>query len=183
MSGRSAVYPTGLRLIHWGTALLVAAQFALALTNALVYESRPRTAEAVVQAHLSIGALVFAATVVRLVWRLAVVAPKSPSKATPVTRLAAHIVHVALYALLLALPVTGYVKLAALGFDITVFGVVTLPPLTVDVGLSGLARSAHTAGAALLSILLAGHVAAALFHTRLFGTPVLQRMWLSATKA
>ena len=35
---------------------MVAAQLVLALTNALVCESRPLTAESVVQAYLSLGA-------------------------------------------------------------------------------------------------------------------------------
>ena len=177
MSADPDAYPRRLRLLHWTTALLVAAQAGLALTNALVYERRPVLAETVVQAHLSIGVVIFALTLLRLAVRATTVCPALPDDMAPPMRFAAHAVHAALYVLLLILPLSGYVKLAALGFEITVFGLMPLPALPVGPDLAALARSTHTGAAIALGILLTGHIGAAVFHKLLMGTPVLRRMY------
>lgn len=177
MSAVTDTYPRRLRLLHWTTALLVAAQAGLALANALVYERRPVLAEAVVQAHLSFGVLIFALTLLRLAVRATAACPALPGDMAPPIRFAARAVHAALYALLLILPLSGYVKLAALGFEITVFGLAPLPALPVDPDLAALARSVHTGAAIALGILLTGHIGAAVFYRHLMGAPVLQRMY------
>ena len=173
------VYPLSLRLLHWGTTLLVATQAVLAAVNALVYEGKPLLAEAVVQTHLSLGILLFGLTAIRLGLRSAAMTPRLPADMTPTARWFAGSLHAILYALLLLLPVTGYVKLAALGFEIQVFGVFALPPLPLDAALAAAARRLHSGGAIVLGGLLLLHIGAALLHCRLLGSPVLQRMWPS----
>ena len=128
-----------------------------------------------VQTHLSLGALIFALTLVRLALRLSIATPP-PAATSPAPRKAALAVQAALYVLLLLLPLTGYLKLAALGFQIVLFGVLALPALPFDPGLAAAARTLHAGAAALLGLLLLGHVGAALLHARLFGQPVLDRM-------
>ena len=177
------VYSAPLRLLHGVTAVLVVAQFALAATNALVYESRPVLAEAVVQAHLSIGAVVLVLTMIRLIGRLSRPAPVLPNDMSIAWKTSARMVHMALYLLLILLPVTGYVKLAALGFQISVFGLVALPALPFNTELAALARTAHLALAILLCLMVFGHVLAAVFHARLFGCPILHRMWPVLTRS
>lgn len=174
---RPEVYPRRLRLLHWITALLVAGQATLAAINAAVYEGHPLLAEAVVQAHLSFGLLVLLLTLLRLAFRLTDALPDLPRDLTLGQRWAARGLHGALYVLLLLLPVTGYVKLAALGFEITAFGLIALPALPLDPQLAATARALHGAGAGLLAGLLVLHVGAAVFHRRLLGAPVMQRMW------
>lgn len=177
MSAGPDAYPRPLRLLHWTTALLVAAQAGLALTNTLIYERRPVLAEMVVQAHLSLGVLILGLTLLRLAVRTAAVCPAMPGDMAPPMWLAARAVHAALYVLLLVLPLSGYVKLAALGFEIAVFGLVPLPALPVAPDLAALARSVHTGAAIALGILLTGHIGAAVFHKVLMGAPVLRRMF------
>ena len=153
------------------------AQVVLAAVNALVYEGHPVLAEAAVQAHLSFGATILVLTVLRFVCRLSLGVPALPDDMPPAARRAAQSVHAALYLLLLALPLSGYVKLAALGYEIVLFGILALPPLPFDPALATAARDLHTTAAVCLGILLTGHIAAALLHRRLFGQPVLQRMF------
>lgn len=174
---RPEIYPRRLRLLHWITALLVAGQAGLAAINAAVYEGHPLLAETAVQAHLSLGLLILLLTLLRLSWRLRAVTPGLPGDLTGKARWAARGLHGALYALLLFLPVTGYVKLAALGFEIIAFGLIALPTLPLDPQTAAAARVLHGAGAALLAGLLVLHIGAAVFHRRLFGGPVIQRMW------
>ena len=163
--------------MHLATALLVLAQVALAGVNALVYEGNPVLAEAAVQAHLSLGAVVLALTVLRLFCRLSLDVPALPDDMQTGARRAAQVVHAALYLLLLALPLSGYVKLAALGYEIVLFGLFALPPLPFDPVLATAARDLHAAAAVILGVLLTGHIAAALLHRRLFGQAVLRRMF------
>ena len=176
------IYPLSLRLLHWGTALLVAAQVVLAAVNALVYEGHPLLAEAAVQAHLTLGALIFGFTVVRIGLRATTATPRLPATMSPRLRRLAGSLHGTLYVLLLVLPATGYVKLAALGFEIQILGLLALPPLPLDPALADTARRLHSGCAALLGGLLLLHVGAAILHGRLLGSPVLQRMWPSRQK-
>ena len=171
-----ARYPLPLRLLHAVTAVLVAVQVGLAAVNAAVYEGDPVLAEAVVQAHLSLGALVFALTLLRLALRLSGAVPP-PAAMTPAARRAARLLQAALYALLILLPVSGYLKLAALGFQVVLFGLLPLPPLPFDPAVAAAARALHAGAAVLLGLLLVGHVGAAVLHARLFGQPVLARMF------
>ncbi len=164
------------RNIHWITAGLVALQMILAAINAIAYQSRPLLAETVVQIHLSSGALIFVLTLLRIVTRISAPQPPLPEDMPAAAKLAARGLHVALYGLLLALPVTGYVKLAALGFEIRLFGFVPLPPLAFDPALALQAQSLHRAMAVALGGSLTIHIAAALLHRRLFGSAVLPRM-------
>jgi len=166
-----------LQALHLVTALLVLAQVVLAAVNALVYEGNPVLAEAAVQAHLSFGATILVLTVLRFVCRLSLGVPALPDDMPPAARRAAQAVHASLYLLLLALPLSGYVKLAALGYEVVLFGVLALPVLPFDPALASAARDLHAAAAVLLGILLTGHIAAAVFHRRVFGQPVLRRMF------
>lgn len=152
-------------------------QVGFAGLNAMTYERHPVLAEMVVQAHLSCGALVFGLTVSRLVWRFSTPTPSMPRMMGLAAQRTALAVHAALYALLLVLPVSGYVKLAALGFEAELFGFLPLPALPFDAVLAARAHSLHGWASVLLGCLLACHVGAALFHRRLFGQPVLGRMF------
>ncbi|MEO1723873.1 MAG: cytochrome b/b6 domain-containing protein [Pseudomonadota bacterium] len=170
-----ARHSLGLRLLHWATALLVLVQVLLAALNRLLYEPRPVLAEWLVQAHLSCGAALLAVVLVRLGIRLFARRAIAPPVHTGLPWLVTA-THTALYGGLLALPILGYVRLAALGFEIELFGLLSLPPMLGDPPLARAAATAHTTLATLLGGLVTLHVAGATLHRRLFGTPVLQRM-------
>lgn len=164
-----------LRLLHWATALLVLVQIVLAALYRLLYEPRPILAEWLVQAHLSIGVVLLAVVALRLCFRLGRIGALARPVRTGLPRLAAA-THAALYACLLALPALGYLRLAALGFEIEPFGLLALPSLSVDVQLARAAAAAHTMVVLLLGGLVTLHVAGAALHRRLFGTNLLRRM-------
>lgn len=173
-------YALGLRVVHWLTAAFVVVQLATAALNAVVYEGRPLIAETAVQIHISIGAAILVLTVLRVALRLHYGAPRMPGTPPRWIRLCAGAVHGLLYLSLIAFGVTGYLKLALLGFEIRLFGLVALPalPLAPDWAL-GFA-SAHRAAAILAGLVLSVHIVAAIGHRRLFGTPVLHRMGLGS---
>lgn len=171
-----------LRLAHWTTVSLVAAQCTLAGLNALLYEPRPVLAEALVQAHISLGLLILVLTLARLAIRLGPSGQAAPAVRTGLPGLVG-VVHSGLYIVLLLLPVTGYVKLAALGYEIRLFSALSLPALPFDPWLSSLAQVAHVYLSATLGVLVAVHVVGALLHRHLFGSPILSRMAIAGRRS
>ncbi len=167
-------FSLGLRIIHWITAVLVVVQVSLAVLNILLYEPRPILAEALVQAHISVGALILLVTLVRVVLRL--LSPVPARSGSRVIRVASGCVHVLMYVCLITLPVSGYLKLAALGFEIRLFGVLTLPSLELNLALATSAREFHDAAGVVLVALIAAHIAAAVLHQRLDGARVIGHM-------
>ena len=163
-------YSLHLRVIHWVTAALVAVQVTLALLNIALCEPRPILAEALVQAHISLGSVLFLLTLARLVARWC--SPTPPKSGNTILRFAATSTHAALYACLFALPITGYLKLAALGFTVTLFGFLALPPLSLNVPVAQFANQAHDLIALGLGALVVLHIAAAVFHRRVDGRSV-----------
>ena len=80
-------------------------------------------------------------------------------------RLAAHLSHVALYGLMIAMPLVGWAMLSAEGYPIVLWQGLRLPPiLPQDIGAYALLRQAHgLLGYAFFAVILA-HLGAALFH-------------------
>ena len=170
-------YPAALRALHWTVAALVALQLVFALTNALVYEVAPDTAETVIQAHISVGLLILVLTLLRLGVRLTSALPAFPETMGRTKRRLAHATHGALYLVLIALPVTGWLKFAALGYPVSAFGLLPLPVFDFMPDIARRARTAHELLGLTLGGLLVLHIGAALFHKRLTGSAVLPRMW------
>lgn len=167
-----------LRLLHWLTVALVVLQLALAGLNAWLYEPRPILAEALVQAHISSGALLLALTVIRIAVRTF-----SHSALPSISRwpAIAGAVQLSLYVCLIMIPVSGYVRLAALGFPIELFGVVTLPTLWLAPELALWAAAAHNALVIILVGAVVTHVVGALLHQQLTGQNVLNRIGLGSS--
>src|SRR5579871_686903 len=103
---RSAEYDGVAKALHWLVLALLAAQYLVAWTMPEIHrDSRP---DRLVSLHVSIGLLILAIVVVRLIWRLrhpvVLIADKTPGW----QRAAAQIVHGLLYVLLIALPLMGW---------------------------------------------------------------------------
>ena len=149
--------------LHWLTFLLV---LGMATAGLLMVEMDPSPLKVQVYAlHKSFGLTVLALTAVRLLWRLGGGTP-SPAPGTPgwQHRLASA-THGALYALLLAVPLSGWWFNSAAGFPLRWFGLLKLPKLTsFDLQLKALARETHETLFYLLASLVAVHAAAALWH-------------------
>jgi len=160
--------------IHWLTLLIVAIAFVVGL----VMQEMPRGPEKaqLLNLHASIGVMLVALTTIRLTWRLAV--PTLESAPGPkLLRLGAKVVHVALYLVLFAIPITGLLMMAAKGRPVEVFGLFTLPPLvSANRAFAHSLEEVHEALAIVLSCLVGVHIAAALLHRFMFRDSVLYRM-------
>jgi cytochrome b561 len=125
--------------------------------------------------HRSLGVTIFAVVVVRLAWRLTHPAPPSPSGAPRVTELISQVTHGLLYALLLLMPVTGYLQ-SADGRPVSYLGLFNLPQLPKDKALGDVANVFHHLGQWGLYTLVGLHVGATVWHVAIRRDGLLSRM-------
>ncbi|RMS59051.1 hypothetical protein ALP65_00840 [Pseudomonas aeruginosa] len=162
--------------LHWGSALVVFGLFGLGLwmRELSYYDPWYHPAPAL---HKSIGILLAIALLVRIVWRFVSPPPPAPANHGPLTRVASKLGHLALYGLLLAVIVAGYLISTADGEPISVFGWFSVPAT-----LSGLPDQADVAGeihlylAWALVVFAVLHALAALKHHFVDRDPTLKRM-------
>jgi cytochrome b561 len=121
---RSTRYDSVSQILHWTTALLVVVLLVIGKAG-LVDADHP--ASAGFMWHCSLGVLVLALVAARLIWRLVSSPPELPSTMTRVGRASAKAMHAALYVLLVALPLSGWLAASSEGSHINFFNVVTLP--------------------------------------------------------
>lgn len=168
-------FPLPLIALHWLTLALIAAAYVAAQLRE-AFEHTPT--EAVVQHwHTVLGITVLGLVALRLLVRAFTRAPAIEPAPPRWQARAATLVHGALYGLMVALPLTGWLMVNADGETVNWFG----QSLPVLVGASR--RLAHTikdvheaianAGYALIGL----HAAAALFHHYVVRDNTLRLMW------
>ncbi|MFT2092417.1 cytochrome b [Paraglaciecola sp. 2405UD69-4] len=94
--------------LHWATALLFLAAYASVYYREWFTESRTPENFSVLQIHFSIGISIAVVVFLRVYWRLTSITP-SPEPGTKLEHLAAHAGHFALYAVMIIMPITGYI--------------------------------------------------------------------------
>jgi cytochrome b561 len=158
------------RLLHWAMAALILFMLGLGVYMTEFVTDTYAQFD-LVQIHKSWGFVVFSLALVRLGWRWAQGAP-DPLPMPRWQRRAAEGAHVALYALMLWMPLSGWLMASAselqdmYGIRNMVFGLFALPDPFVpgDSGLEEVFSAMHFWGAVALAALLAAHVAGALKH-------------------
>lgn len=155
--------PGLLVFLHWATALLIALVIGIAFVREGVEEKALRAT--LMNIHRSIGLTVALLAMARIVVRLAHRPLPPTADMPPLARLAAELAHLALYVLLMALPLIGWALSSANGKPVTYFGLVDLPPLVgQDEDLADDLAEYHENAAWLLIGLVGVHAAAALHH-------------------
>ena len=162
--------------LHWlMLALMIAVYAAIELREFYPRGSDPR--EALKAWHFTLGLTVFVLVWVRIVARIVTAAP--PEMAEPAWRsLASKAVHLALYVLMIAMPIAGWVILSAEGDAIPFWGI-SMPAIAqVDEALAHNAEELHELGGTIGYWLVGLHAAAALFHHYVLKDGLLSRMSL-----
>ena len=119
------VYNPVLRTFHWLMALLIFIALGLGMWSTQLPRGDLRSE--VLFVHKSIGITVLALLVVRVVLRVVLGAPAYSVPLGRAVHAAAGAAHLALYALMIALPVSGYMLSNAGKHDVSWFGLFTLP--------------------------------------------------------
>lgn len=127
--------------------------------------------------HKWAGVTVFLLALARLAWRATHQPPAMPWQMSKLQQAAANVGHVALYLLMLAIPLSGWLMSSAKGFQTVWFGVLPIPDLLAkDKELGDMLLELHQGLNLLLIALLIVHVAAALKHHFFDKDDVLTRM-------
>lgn len=161
--------------LHWLVVALVLTMAWLGLTMGELPSGPDKTATYAL--HKSIGISILALMVLRLLWRLHAGAPAPVASTPPFQVRVAALTHLGLYALLLAMPISGWVLNSAGGFALQWFGLFNLPGITGrDQDLHELAKDLHQWMFWALVTLAALHAAAAFYHHLFLGDATLARM-------
>lgn len=162
--------------LHWLMVALVLLAWALGTFDDALPKGAGRAAGLFI--HISAGVAILAVLVVRLLWRLA--DPPPPPEPTVLgvwLDRAGRLAHYALYALLIAAPVTGVVLQFARGDALPLFGLSEIPsPWPADRAFAHSVKELHELLSNGLVILASLHAAAALVHHWLFRDHTLARM-------
>jgi cytochrome b561 len=163
------------QLFHWLIVALIALQVTLA---SLADDLPPGVKKLTLLArHKSVGITILMLVILRLLWRSLNLTPLLPTTLRPYERLLARLTHAALYVLLFAMPLSGWMMSSARGFPVSWFGFFTLPDLVPkDKSLYEALLTTHEVLAWVLAAVVALHVAAALKHHFMLRDDVLRRM-------
>ncbi len=161
--------------LHWLIVLLILGQGTVGLQMGGL-DNGPDKLQ-VYALHKSFGLTIFALALVRLAWRLVAGSPQ-PVPGTPSWQhRIASLTHVALYALLFALPLSGWVLNSAAGFPLQWFGLFNLPKIAgTDEALHATAEAAHELLFWVLVAFALLHAGAALYHHLFQRDDTLARM-------
>jgi cytochrome b561 len=179
-------------ILHWLIAVLVISNIILAW----IFHTVPtEIAQPYTNAHKTIGITVLGLALLRLLWRIGH-RPPPFSPAIPSWQVrAARIGHAALYFMIIAMPLSGWIYDSAwewaAAVPIDVFGlfempriawVMNMPPSPAKEALDVVAGKIHVALSYLLYFLLAAHLIGAIKHQWFDRVPTFQRMMFRGVK-
>jgi cytochrome b561 len=173
-------------LLHWGIAILILINCAIGLDFPERAPGQPFPPKPLLPLHISLGLSVLILSVVRVIWRLAHRPPPHPPTMQRWEILLAGTAHAAFYALIVAMPLTGWLTLSAHENAKwqSLFGIPWPPlPAAGDWPASTIAALHDTFAAAhswltvqILIVMLALHVGAVIKHHVLDKNRTLTRM-------
>lgn len=184
-----AVYSPRARLYHWLTAFLVLIQIPVGLYMTYRgYELTYVDAEGATKIglfdgltaflydfHKTIGITILTLVIARLIYRLRNGAPAADASLPPALVGVSHLIHWSIYALLIAVPLAGYVGTSYYG-ALSVFGLPLVALTAKDEKYSETVFELHGALAFALLALIAVHIGAAIYHKLIRKDRLVERM-------
>lgn len=163
------------QLFHWLIVGLIIYQFVLANRA----DNLPRGLQliATIAQHKSVGMTILVLAILRLIWRWMNPVPTDIPTAPKWQQIAARFSHVALYGLILVIPLIGWLASSARNFSVSYFGWFTWPNLVEpNPRLYEILQGTHGVLAWCLFAVALLHIAAALKHHFIDKDNVLRRM-------
>ena len=149
--------------IHWLMLLLFIAVYG-SIELRVLYEKGSDPREALKAWHFMLGLLVFALVWLRIAARLSGPTPNIQPAPDKVQQLSAKLLHLALYALMIGMPLTGWLVLSASGKVIPFFGLELPALIGENKDLAKQIKEVHEFVGTTGYFFLGLHVIAALYH-------------------
>ncbi len=162
-------------LLHWAMFALMAATYA-AIELRTFFPKGTEMREDFKTWHFMLGLTVLLLVIVRIIARLRTTAPPITPQPSVWQLRAGKLVHLALYVLMVGMPIGGWLILSFSGKAIPWFGL-SLPALVApDKALAAQIKDIHETVGTIGYWLIGLHAAAALFHHYILKDNTLQRM-------
>ena len=176
---------TAAKLFHWTMALLIVGSsiFVLHVNDSTWwFKSSPLVFITYIHWHKTFGLIALLLVLGRLLWRRGGAVPKTV-QLTPFEQRWSHRTHLGLYALMIAVPLTGWLASSFFGSPTKVFGLFTIPPITPKwkPGVAVFYWAHFVLAWAILSVVTI-HAAAALYHHYHRKDDVLRGMWFGRAR-
>jgi len=173
MPTQRAQFPAFSRLLHWTMAAMILTMLGIGVAMVVSLGDY----HALVSMHRPLGIAILILVVVRFVNRRINPPPPFPATMSHLERRVATASELAMYGLMLVLPLIGWGMLSAARYPIVLYGSVHLPfILPHHAMLYAVLRKAHTLLAYLFFLTFMAHVSAILFHTLIVRDGMLKRM-------
>jgi cytochrome b561 len=162
MSGVRQRFTPLQRLLHWLMAVCILSMLFIGV--GMVSTIAPKYLP-LISIHKTLGIAILVLALIRLAVRLRSGAPALPPDLPEPMKLAAHLSHYALYALMIGMPLLGWAMLSTASYPVVLYGGLWLPSiLPLSDSLHTLLWDAHYYLAFLFFAVILMHLAAALFH-------------------
>lgn len=160
--------------LHWVIGLAVMANIGLAMLT----EDMPReTHRAAMGIHKALGVTILVLSVVLILWRLGHKPPPQPAGMPRWQRPLSKVVHFLFYALLILLPLSGWIWMSAADRPIDYFGLFTVPSLVApSKDLADVLHDRHEMLGLMMLALVVIYILAALKHQFIDRTRLIGRM-------
>lgn len=164
--------------LHWLMALLLSGLVGLGLYMTTLPDVGFDTWKIrLILYHKQLGMLALMLVAFRWLWRIGNVLPHLVENMPDWQKVVARFVHLCFYALMLALPVTGWLMSSATGIPVSVLGLFTLPDLVAyDDRLFHTLINVHRYLGYALIVCMGAHIGAALRHHLLLRDGTLRKM-------
>ncbi len=180
MSGVARHFTVTQRVIHWVMAVAILAMLFIGV--GMVSTVMPDYLT-LVSIHRPLGIAILLLVLLRIVVRLVAGSPGLPADLPAPMKIAAHLSHLALYALMIAMPLLGWAMLSAAAYPALMVGGWSLPAIAPQSdSLHTVLWNAHRALAFVFFALILTHLAAGLFHALVRRDGVFQAMTAGETR-
>lgn len=164
------------KITHWSIFLLMATQFFIINKRAEFPKDAPEKLQYILW-HKSIGVMLLYLAIFMIVWHFLGQRPLPPNSMSNAHKKFARMGHFALYAVMLLMPISGYLMSTFSGYAVSVFGWYDLPKLVaINKTYASFFFNVHEFTAYAILVLVGGHILAALYHHFGAKNNVLKRM-------
>lgn len=162
-------------IMHWAMLLLIVLVYStIELRELFEKGSDPR--DQLKNVHFMLGMSVFFLVWIRLALRLIAPTPDISPEPANYQKKAASFMHIALYALMIMMPLLGWLLLSSVGKPVPFFGFELPTLIDKSEELKPLIKDSHETLGSVGYFLIAFHAAAALFHHHMLKDNTLTRM-------